>query len=102
MPLPNLTEVAELGWIAVLGILARLSHWIKNDTSVFRWRALFYEIPTGAVFGVVGKGLADYLDVNKNWQEVAVIVAFGYLGPRIGEIALEKLREWKPPFNGGR
>ena len=79
----------------MLGMGARLAHFIREDRRALGWRFRAYELPSGFVFGLLGDGLAGWFHLTGSVQ-VALIVGFGFTGQRLIEMAIEKLQAWQP------
>ena len=62
---------------------------VKKKNRKFFGRELVWELPVAFGMGLVGEGVAAYMELSET-VGVALIVALAYLGPRGIEVAFEK------------
>lgn len=84
LALIGLTLTAGLGRIVyIIGLVRR------GERRFWSWN-LMWELPVAIFMGLIGLGLAEWLQVADRWQETAIIAACGYLGPRGFESWIER------------
>lgn len=82
---------AAAGGLGMLGRLIALAGATRRPSG---W-SLLWEVPLAIGLGVVGKGLADWLQLT-GFPAYAVTIAVAYVGPRALDIALERYAASKP------
>lgn len=73
-----------------LGLLGRAIHVVRHDTRPFGWRLIVYETPIAIGFGIIGSGVAQYMKFDGMLAN-AVVVATGYIGPRVIDVLVDNL-----------
>jgi hypothetical protein len=82
-------ELASQGIGAgLLGLLGRILALAHNSGRPTGW-SLLWEVPIAIGMGIIGKGVAEYLEV-RGFQHYAVVIAVAYTGPRIIDLALAR------------
>lgn len=91
--MPLSPEPAAPEWIKVLGGLGSVfatsaigrlmwhARLVQKGERAFLSIDLLWELPTAIGMAVIGKGLADWLDLNE-WQTLGLVATLSYLGPR--------------------
>jgi hypothetical protein len=69
-----------------LGMLGRLLALARASARPTGW-SLLWEVPIACGMGIIGKGVAEYLEVG-GFQHYAVVIAVAYTGPRLLDIWL--------------
>lgn len=93
-------EVVKAAGAGALGLLGRLIAMSRMDRRPFGW-SLLWEIPTAVGMGIIGSGLADYLEL-KNFAHHAMTISVGYIGPRLVDEIFNRWLPPKPPIPGGQ
>lgn len=76
---------AAAGGLGMLGRMIALASTTRRPSG---W-SLLWEVPLAIGMGVVGKGLADWLDLS-GFPNYALTIAVSYVGPRALDIALDR------------
>lgn len=90
----NVRDMASGGLLAgVLGLLGRLLALSQPPRQALGW-SLIWELPAAIALGILGKGLADWLNLN-GFPNYAVTIAVSYTGPRAISMLIEQARRGK-------
>lgn len=80
----------ELLMAVLFGILGRAIYFVRHDTRPLGLKLFLYEIPIAVGFGIMGGGIAQWLNLTGMVQS-SVMIASGYIGPRIVDILVDNL-----------
>ena len=79
-------DAASAAGAGALGLLGRMLHLARVDRRPLGW-SLLWELPVAIGMGIVGKGLADYFNLD-GFTEYAVTISVAYVGPRVIDLAI--------------
>lgn len=84
----KLDYAKELLLAVMFGIIGRAIHFVRHDQRPLGLKLFLYEIPIAVGFGIMGGGIAQWLEI-KGMTQSAVMIASGYIGPRIVDILID-------------
>jgi hypothetical protein len=91
------SEAAQAAGAGALGLLGRVMTLARADRRPLGW-SLLWEIPVAIGMGIIGSGMADFLNLQ-NFAHHAMTISTGYLGPRILDQLFDR---WFPPLHNRR
>lgn len=96
-----LTAFLSIAAAALVGRLMFLAEQARSGKQkFFRWKLLLLEFPIALGMGLIGGGLAEYMDFD-GMTAYAIVAALAYLGPQGVESAVQGFINRGKPGNGG-
>lgn len=86
----KLDYAKELLLAVMFGVIGRAIHFVRHHNRPLGFKLFLYEIPIAVGFGIMGGGIAQWLEIIGMAQS-ATMIASGYIGPRVVDILVDNL-----------